>query len=568
MNRLNHTLLTAAAVGIVVLAAGEASAQSSWLWYPHASEVTRSRSYSSGHPAIDFAAPCGTAIYAAADGVVTTVVANHSCRVCYDCYSGCGNSYVNGACPNNQIYVDHPNGLQTRYLHIQSAAVSAGQEVRAGQYIGDVGNVGWTCGSTGCHLHFELKSGNTSLDPDAGHWTSPLRYGGTSTPPRDDQPPVCSFPDPPPTGAVLKDGALRVNWTVTDSGGSHLRGTSQSWDTPIDPGSSPQFDSNSQDRHDGYVDLGWAGPGKHTARVRGWDHEGHTCDAALGEFWFYPEPFEREFLLAGPLATEGGGRERLAEEPLGDEATLEPRPGDPAADTVWTAHLDDDDLVDLDAIFGGEERVAYAMTWCYNPGEGREVDLLVGSDDGFRLVVNGERLAEDATPRAVAPDQAVVRARFEAGYNAVLLKIEEKGGGWGFMLRVADPDDRYGLTDIDCIADFAAGPCRVGDRCPRGLVCDGTGCVEPRTIDPGLDAGPGDDGEVGGGPDGVDLPDPVGSDGAGQDSPAGGAPSAGGRVITSSTCAQTTSRPTGPSWLLLLAAGAAWGLRRRRRRHP
>src|SRR5690606_38912870 len=106
----------------------------------------------------------------------------------------------------------------------------------------------------------------------------------------------------------------RVEWRVTDGGGSHLRGTSQSWDGPIDAGSEPQFASGGQDRHDGHLEIAWAGPGKHTARVRGWDNEGNTCEASVGEFWYYPEPFERDFLIAGPLATEGGGRDRLGEQ--------------------------------------------------------------------------------------------------------------------------------------------------------------------------------------------------------------------------------------------------------------
>ena len=212
-------------------------ANADWLWYPYAQEVTRSRSYSSGHRAIDFAASCGTAIYAAAAGRVTQVVASNSCRRCYDCYSGCGSAYVDGPCFNNQIYIAHSNGYSTRYLHVQSSDVSEGNQVEAGQRIGVTGNVGWTCGNTGCHLHFELRnSGNDAVQPGRGHWTQPLRYGNSGPPP-DDESPRCEFPRHPGVGEILGDGSARVEWRVSDSG-SHLRGASQSWNEPIARGGS------------------------------------------------------------------------------------------------------------------------------------------------------------------------------------------------------------------------------------------------------------------------------------------------------------------------------------------
>lgn len=97
---------------------------------------------STNHKGIDFAAPTGTPIYAAADGTVTT--ARYS-----------GNA-------GNLIIINHGNGLQTYYMHCHKIFVKAGQKVTKGQNIGQVGTTG---NSTGPHLHFQVMSGGTAVNP-------------------------------------------------------------------------------------------------------------------------------------------------------------------------------------------------------------------------------------------------------------------------------------------------------------------------------------------------------------------------------------------------------------------
>ncbi len=90
-----------------------------------------------GHNAVDLVAPVGTAIRAAADGVV--IVANTS---------GWGGGY------GKYVVVKHSNGTQTLYSHLSSVAVRVGQSVDRGQTLGGLGNTGR---STGPHLHFEVR---------------------------------------------------------------------------------------------------------------------------------------------------------------------------------------------------------------------------------------------------------------------------------------------------------------------------------------------------------------------------------------------------------------------------
>ena len=94
------------------------------------------------HDGIDFGAPCGTPVAAAAAGTVAR--AGHA--------GGFG----------LRVEVDHGGGRVTSYSHLSSASVAAGTPVAAGDTIARVGTTGT---STGCHLHFSVHDGGVAVDP-------------------------------------------------------------------------------------------------------------------------------------------------------------------------------------------------------------------------------------------------------------------------------------------------------------------------------------------------------------------------------------------------------------------
>jgi murein DD-endopeptidase MepM/ murein hydrolase activator NlpD len=62
----------------------------------------------------------------------------------------------------NVVYIDHGYGYSTRYGHLNSISVAAGQKIRRGDKVGELGNTGR---SKGPHLHYEVRLKNIPLNP-------------------------------------------------------------------------------------------------------------------------------------------------------------------------------------------------------------------------------------------------------------------------------------------------------------------------------------------------------------------------------------------------------------------
>jgi len=94
------------------------------------------------HEGIDVMAEHGTAIRAAAGGVVV--------------FSDVHPQY------GNMVEIDHGNGLITRYAHASKRLVKVGDVIVRGVKIGEVGKTGR---ATGTHLHFEVRQRGAPVNP-------------------------------------------------------------------------------------------------------------------------------------------------------------------------------------------------------------------------------------------------------------------------------------------------------------------------------------------------------------------------------------------------------------------
>ncbi len=100
--------------------------------------------YSKMHKGVDFAAPTGTPVYAAGDGVIEKA-------------SRFG-SY------GNYVRIKHMNGYKTAYAHLNGfgKGIKSGVRVEQGDVIGYIGSTGR---STGPHLHYEVLVNDTQVNP-------------------------------------------------------------------------------------------------------------------------------------------------------------------------------------------------------------------------------------------------------------------------------------------------------------------------------------------------------------------------------------------------------------------
>lgn len=96
-----------------------------------------------GHKGMDICAPKGTPIYAAYGGEVI--------------FASCDSSGY-----GNYIIIDHKNGYKTVYAHCSELYVKKGDTVSIGEHIAAVGSTGY---STGNHVHFEVRKGDTPVNP-------------------------------------------------------------------------------------------------------------------------------------------------------------------------------------------------------------------------------------------------------------------------------------------------------------------------------------------------------------------------------------------------------------------
>ncbi|MGE5200345.1 MAG: peptidoglycan DD-metalloendopeptidase family protein [Rhodospirillaceae bacterium] len=121
--------------------------------------ITSRFSYSRRHPVlnvqrahlgIDYAAPIGAPVVAVSNGVVTRA------------------GFAGDA--GRMVTIRHSSGYESRYLHLSSVAVRAGQRVSQGELVGRVGSSGL---STGPHLDYRLRKNGTYVNPLTEHRRMP-----------------------------------------------------------------------------------------------------------------------------------------------------------------------------------------------------------------------------------------------------------------------------------------------------------------------------------------------------------------------------------------------------------
>ena len=110
--------------------------------YPYGSTARETRD---PHHGVEFLNKFGTPVYAAGGGVVIFAGPDEAAI-----YSPWINFY------GNLVVIEQGDGLFTLYAHLSKIEVDVGENIRAGDKIGEVGQSGV---ATGSHLHFEVRKG-------------------------------------------------------------------------------------------------------------------------------------------------------------------------------------------------------------------------------------------------------------------------------------------------------------------------------------------------------------------------------------------------------------------------
>jgi alpha-mannosidase len=128
----------------------------------------------------------------------------------------------------------------------------------------------------------------------------------------------------------------------------------------------------------------------------------------------------------------------MLDRPFIAESAAAPNAGDRVGKHTWKSVAAPDGSVDLLAqgfpIIASCAAYAFTYVHCLRAGT---VQLLLGSDDGILVRVNGRQAWRLHTQRSCVLDQDVVDIQLAAGWNRLLFKISQLGGAWNFCARIA-----------------------------------------------------------------------------------------------------------------------------------
>lgn len=173
-------------------------------------------------------------------------------------------------------------------------------------------------------------------------------------------------------------------------------------------------------------------PDQKAIRLEG---DGKRLFAVLGFELRSQSPFITDWLIAGPFPNEGD---------KGFDATYPPEQAKSLDEALkvaeWRRVSAPDGVLNLLPHFKPNTNVvAYALAVIDAPSE-TVTELLIGSDDGVKVWLNGELVHNHHAHRGLTVGQDPVRVRLRKGANWLLVKVENGGGDWAVAVRVRDAD--------------------------------------------------------------------------------------------------------------------------------
>jgi len=176
----------------------------------------------------------------------------------------------------------------------------------------------------------------------------------------------------------------------------------------------------------------------HTVLAQFYNHRGEK-EKAQSKYAKTGFPQESDWLVIGPFDnTDDKGRTFLyPPETEIDFAKIYPG----KTGTVQWQKADDGQLdgkLDFTKFFTPTKWVvAYALIDVIS-SDNREAQLRIGSDDGVKVLLNGQVVWTNQAPRLLKIDQDIVHIQLKQGTNRLLFKVGQGDGGWGLIFRITD----------------------------------------------------------------------------------------------------------------------------------
>ena len=152
--------------------------------------------------------------------------------------------------------------------------------------------------------------------------------------------------------------------------------------------------------------------------------------------------FIKEWLVLGPFFPEDLETDFLAS--VNGETLANPKPGDTVTTAegktlTWTVYRSQENIVNLlDAVGNHQEAVCYAFCLLESDMDG-DGEILVGSDDGVVVFLNGQRVHTQIVRRPLIADEDRVTVSLRPGKNRCLIKVSNRFGNWALATRVLPP---------------------------------------------------------------------------------------------------------------------------------
>jgi hypothetical protein len=157
----------------------------------------------------------------------------------------------------------------------------------------------------------------------------------------------------------------------------------------------------------------------------------------------------KEWLVLGPFFADDLKKDFLVD--VGGEANIEPKEGDTVVtaqgDTLmWKQYQTQGSLIAFRHAVGYyEHATVYAYSTLRSEAE-EKVQILLGSDDGASVWINGEQVHHNPVYRPLTLDEDMFEADFLAGANRCLVKVSQDIAGWGFAMRAFPHNQPVSVT--------------------------------------------------------------------------------------------------------------------------